>query len=171
MRTKSRRVGLPRPSALAYLCAVFVLWAAGAAEAQPPSAGHGSTDKDRVIRAPLASMWGTGDGMGVYHNVFADCDTLMHSYGRNAAWGRWVMPRSAVVVEVVAAAGGAELVFRCRSGSSCIAERVDGERALSEHRVLVSQRQRADRFIQELGHIEATCRDSASTDPATPDVH
>ena len=168
MWTKLRRLGTPRPSALAYLSAAVVFWVVGAAEAQLTSAGQGSPDTGRVIPAPLASMWGTGDGMGAYHNLFADCDNLMHAYGRNAAWGRWVMPRSAVVVEVVAAAAGAELVFRCRGGSPCIAERVNDERTLSEHRVLVSQRQRADRFILELADIETVCRDSPSTYPVAP---
>ena len=91
MWTKLRRLGTPRPSALAYLSAAVVFWVVGAAEAQLTSAGQGSPDTGRVIPAPLASMWGTGDGMGAYHNLFADCDNLMHAYGRNAAWGRWVM--------------------------------------------------------------------------------
>jgi len=171
MWTKLRRLRTPRPSALAYFSAAVVFWAVGAAEAQLPSAGHGSPDTGRVIPAPLASMWGTGDGMGAYHNLFADCDNLMHAYGRNAAWGRWVMPRSAVVVEVVAAAAGVELVFRCRRGSPCIAERVNDERTLSEHRVLVSQRQRADRFILELADIETVCREGPSTYPVAPNSH
>jgi endonuclease/exonuclease/phosphatase family metal-dependent hydrolase len=71
-----------------------------------------------------------------HHEFLADRIWPQHAYGRNAAWGRWVMPRSAVVVEVVAAAAGVELVFRCRRGSPCIAERVNDERTLSEHRVL-----------------------------------
>jgi hypothetical protein len=66
MWTKLRRLRTPRPSALAYFSAAVVFWAVGAAEAQLPSAGHGSPDTGRVIPAPLASMWGTGDGMGAF---------------------------------------------------------------------------------------------------------
>ena len=118
---------------------------------------------DRAVGTPLVSLWRTGGGMGVYHNVFADCDTILHGYGRNAAWGSWTMPRSAVSVDVVAAEAAAVLVFRCLDSSPCIAERLRGNRTLTEHRVLVSVRERADRFAEEMAEIAVGCAEAASS--------
>lgn len=132
-----------------------------------PSAVAQSSDPGQVVVAPLVSMWGTGEGMGIYHNLFADCENIVHAHGRNAAWGSWSMPRSAVDVEVLATQSGTELVFRCLDNTACIVERVNGERSLTEHRVAVGVQARADRFVQELGDIGAGCASAASPKSAS----
>lgn len=67
-------------------------------------------------------FWKTGDGMLAYHRLQGDCETLTHSFGRNAAWGRREMPLADISVEVRPAASGAEarMVFTCQSGTACI---------------------------------------------------
>ena len=132
-----------------------------------PSAVAQSSDPGRVVAAPLVSLWGTGEGLMIYHNLFADCETIAHTHGRNAAWGSWSMQRGAVDVEVVVAEAGSELVFRCLDNTACIAERVNGARSLTEHRVAVSVRERAERFVQELANIGTGCASAASARSAS----
>jgi len=125
-----------------------------------PSATAQTPDAGRTVDAPLVSLWGTGPGLDVYHNIFADCDTILHGHGRNAAWGSWTMPRRAVAIDVIPAAASeaaAVLIFRCLDGSPCIEERLRTNRTLSEHRVAISARERADGFAREMAEIDAGC--------------
>lgn len=121
------------------------------------------SDLTRPETAPIVSLWGTGEGMGAYHNLFADCTTVVHGFGRNAAWGRWAMPRNAVTIEVTASEAGADLIFRCVHGLDCITERQDGERTLSEHRVRFDLRDRAEGFAAQLNGLRDRC-------PPRPDI-
>jgi len=106
---------------------------------------------------PRISLWGTGDGMGAFHNVSADCVTLVHGFGRNAVWGRWTMRPEAVAIEVVPQEEGADLVFSCNDGSACIAERVDGDRMIARHRISFTARDRADWFARQLKNQASRC--------------
>jgi hypothetical protein len=65
-------------------------------------------------------IWKTGDGILSYHRLSGDCETLNHRFGRNAVWGRWEMPASAVEVGVAPDGAGARMTFTCRDGSDCI---------------------------------------------------
>ena len=130
------------------LAALGVFNAPAAAQTSSPGGAEG---------APTLSMWGTGEPMGAYHNISADCETFVHAFGRNAAWGRWSMPRTAVALEVVTSETDADLVFRCRDGSACITRRQSEERTLSEHRVRFTTRDRADSVAGHLNAMEDRC--------------
>lgn len=77
--------------------------------------------------ATSLDLWKTGEGILSYNHLRGDCETLTHSFGRNAAWGRWVMPLAEVEVSVAPAPkaeaggdGGARMTFTCRAGADCI---------------------------------------------------
>ena len=77
--------------------------------------------------ATSLDLWKTGDGILSYNHLRGDCQTLTHSFGRNAAWGLWVMPLAEVEVSVAPAPeagadgdGGARMTFTCRAGAACI---------------------------------------------------
>jgi len=100
-----------RATLIATVLTAAALMGAGGASAQDrvqPSLNHGSTGR----AAPF-----------FYHQVRADCETLTHTFGRNAAWGRWSLPLSAVSAGTVVVEGETAVVaFDCRDGSACIAE-------------------------------------------------
>ena len=96
---------------IATVLTAAALMGGGAASAQDrvqPSLNHGSTGR----AAPF-----------FYHQVSANCETLTHTFGRNAAWGRWTLPLSAGSAGTVVVEGENALVaFDCRDGSTCIGE-------------------------------------------------
>lgn len=91
---------------LAGLILTFGLTASGAALAAGPS----------------FDTWGTGEAALAYHRLSGDCEAISDRFGRNAAWGYWRMPLSAVTVTLapLTDGDGARLQFRCSDGSDCI---------------------------------------------------
>lgn len=110
---------------------------------------------------PGFSFWGTGSGSYTYHRLTGDCGTLEHGHGRNAAWGRWVMPISAVAEDGPEEGehGGVGLRFRCLDGSSCIqrgrltqiTDQVD------EHVIPFETMERARAFSRQVSDLKAAC--------------
>lgn len=110
---------------------------------------------------PGFSFWGTGSGAYTYHRLTGDCATLEHGHGRNAAWGRWVMPISAVAEDgpEEGGHGGVGLRFRCLDGSPCIqrghltqiTDHVD------EHVIPFETTERARAFSRQVSDLKAAC--------------
>ena len=111
--------------------------------------------------APGFSFWGTGSGAYFYHRLTGDCTTVDHGHGRNAAWGRWLMPLSAIaeVGPEEGENGAAVLRFRCVNGTSCIRRghltNVTGED--SEHAIPFETMERARAFSRQVAELKAAC--------------
>ena len=118
--------------------------------------------------ATYVSLWGTGVELGSYHNLSAGCETMVHGFGRNAFWGRWSMPTQAVALEVVQTPEGADLVFSCRDGSTCVLERDQGERTLAVHRVTFNTVDRATRFAGQMSSVAERCAARQASEPNAP---
>ena len=118
-------------------------------------------DNDAPASAPGFSFWGTGSGAYFYHRLSGDCATVDHSHGRNAAWGRWIMPLAAVVEDgpEEAASGAAVLRFRCVDGSECIQRghltNVTGQ--ASEHAIPFETMDRARAFSRQVAALRMAC--------------
>lgn len=70
-------------------------------------------------------LWSTGRANPyAYHQVVTTCVQIRHGYGRNAAWGAWVLPLDQVSVGLITPSpqGGFKLAFDCVDGSACIAK-------------------------------------------------
>ena len=72
---------------------------------------------------PELAYGGTGRAAHYFYTqVFADCEKLTHSFGRNTAWKGWHLPMARISTGEVHADGAAALVrFDCLDGSTCIA--------------------------------------------------
>jgi hypothetical protein len=136
------------------ICALFCLIAlsGGPAEAQA---------QEEPVRGPGFDFWGTGEGSFFYHRLSGDCDTVQHRHGRNAAWGRWVMPLSMITE------GGPEegeqgaivLRFSCRDGADCIQSgrlaNVTGR--TRDHAIPFETMERARAFSRQVADLKVAC--------------
>lgn len=70
-------------------------------------------------------QWGHGPGRGFYSHIAADCETLVHSFGRNAVWGRWTAPLEGVRFSVRSRDPGAapHIFVECLASGGCIFRR------------------------------------------------
>lgn len=109
---------------------------------------------------PGFDFWGTGPSSLAYNHLSGDCQTVVHAFGRNAAWGRWEMPRTEVSVIRQSVIGGrAMVVFRCADGSACIrAGKLDRtpDRVV-EHEIDFATVAAADAYVGKLAELEASC--------------
>lgn len=110
--------------------------------------------------APTFDIWGTGPERLAYNHLTGDCDTLVHAFGRNAAWGRWEMPRDQVsVIRQSVSGGAAKVVFRCADGSACIrAGKLDQTPdRLVGHEIPFATTEGADAYVGKLAELGTTC--------------
>lgn len=112
--------------------------------------------------ATAFDFWKTGDGILSYHRLEGDCEALTHSFGRNAAWGRWILPLAEVEVEMAPAAAGqtgASLTFTCRAGSDCIraGALATTDRRLSRRLLPFGSVERAAMFETAIADLRKTC--------------
>ena len=131
----------------------------GLAVAGPGLAGD--QEPARQDERPGLAVRRTGDGTYFYHNVRADCETVEHAHGRNAAWGLWRMPLSEVSDQPVEPGerGGFNLTLQCVDGSNCIgAGRLDVvSDHTSAHAIPFETREQARAFADELGPLRLRC--------------
>lgn len=118
-------------------------------------------EPDAPARGPGFDFWGTGEGSFFYHRLSGGCDTVQHRHGRNAAWGRWVMPLSRITE------GGPEesergaiiLRFSCSDGTECIQSghltNVTGR--TSEHAIPFETMERARAFSRQVAELKVAC--------------
>ena len=118
-------------------------------------------EPEAPARGPGFDFWGTGEGSFFYHRLSGDCDTVQHRHGRNAAWGRWVMPLSGITE------GGPEegengvivLRFSCVDGTECIQtgrlSNVSGQ--AREHAVPFGSMERARAFSRQVADLKIAC--------------
>lgn len=126
-------------------------------------AGSEAQAQDRVEPSSGASFsfWGTGSGSFFYHRLSGDCETIEHGHGRNAAWGRWLIPLSNVIEAgpEEGERGGAVLRFRCADGTECILsgelDRLTGR--TSEHVIPFQTLERAALFAQQVAELRDVC--------------
>jgi hypothetical protein len=73
-------------------------------------------------KAPGFDSWGTGANIRAYNRLSVDCQNFTHRFGRNAAWGLWVMPLDKIKITVRGKApdAPARLEIKCRGGKPCI---------------------------------------------------
>ncbi len=117
--------------------------------------------QDEPARGPGFDFWGTGEGSFFYHRLSGDCDTIQHRHGRNAAWGRWVMPLS-TVTEVGPEEGEHGVIvlrFSCSDGSECIQSghltNVTGR--ASDHAIPFETMERARAFSRQVADLKVAC--------------
>ena len=81
------------------LITVLVALAATACAATPapPPAPLPATEAGAPQPPPSFRWHRTGEALFVYHQVRGDCDTLVHTHGRNGACGLWEMPLAEVI--------------------------------------------------------------------------
>ena len=118
-------------------------------------------EPDAPARGPGFDFWGTGEGSFFYHRLSGGCDAVQHRHGRNAAWGRWVMPLSRITE------GGPEesergaiiLRFSCSDGTECIQSghltNVTGR--TSEHAIPFETMERARAFSRQVAELKVAC--------------
>lgn len=138
------------------------------AVAQESREGRSEPRTQKSEGQTYVSLWDTGVELGGYHNLSAGCETMVHGFGRNAVWGRWTMPTHAVTLDVLRTPAGADLVFRCRDGSSCVAERDEGERSIAIHRVAFDTVDRADDFARQMLAVAYRCAARNVSEPGAP---
>ena len=112
-------------------------------------------------QSPGFSRWGTGGGTYAYHRLVGDCTTLEHAFGRNAAWGRWIMPLSAVAEDgpEQSEGGGVALRFRCIDGSACIqrGHLTQITSHVDEHAIPFETMELALAFSRQVSDLKAAC--------------
>jgi len=118
--------------------------------------------------APAATsfdLWKTGEGMLSYNRLQGDCETLTHSFGRNAAWGLWEMPLADIETDLVHAADGssARMFFSCRSGAECIRAGAlqTTDRRLATHSLAFGSLGRAVVFETAITELRKACAAAA----------
>ena len=122
------------------------------AEAQEP---------DALAPGPGFDFWGTGEGSFFYHRLSGGCDTVQHRHGRNAAWGRWVMPLSRITEggPEESERGAIVLRFSCSDGTECIQSghltNVTGR--TSEHAIPFETMERARAFSRQVAELKVAC--------------
>lgn len=110
---------------------------------------------------PGFDFWGTGKEGRFYNRLILDCETFTHAFGRNAAWGRWVMPLDKVEFSVKAAGPDADarLDIRCRAGIRCINK---GHLSLttdqiSQHSIPFDKGRDAQRVVSRIDETRKSC--------------
>lgn len=110
---------------------------------------------------PGFDFWGTGEGSRFYNRLILDCQNFTHAHGRNAAWGRWVMPLDKVEVSVRATAPDAvaHLDIRCRAGVRCINKghlnRITDQ--VDQHSISFDKGQVAERVASQINDARKAC--------------
>jgi hypothetical protein len=166
-RLSGSDVLMPRQGMIAIVGVILSLLVVTAA-AQEGRLGRPEPQTQRSEEQTYVSLWDTGVELGGYHNLSAGCEAIVHGFGRNAVWGRWTMPTHAVTLDVVRTSAGADLVFRCRDGSSCMAERDEGERSIAVHRVAFDSVDRADGFARQMLAVAHRCAARNVSEPDAP---
>ena len=104
---------------------------------------------------PVIDTWNGGPKMPDYHRLVIDCETLTHTYGRNAAWGRW----EASLAEAGMRRDGSSLVVWCAEGASCI--RTGALKATPDrkptHTVPFASEADALRMMERIGELSDAC--------------
>lgn len=138
-------------------------WMSGAVFGLMAFAGTAAHAQDRgePVAGASFSVWGTGSRSYFYHRLTGDCDTVDHGHGRNAAWGRWLMPLSRII-EAGPEEGehrGAVLRFRCEDGTECIRrgqlDNVTGR--TGEHVIPFETMEGARSFAQQVAELKVAC--------------
>ena len=138
-------------------------WMIGAAVGLLALAGSTVQAQERPEPEPKPGfdLWGTGEGSYFYHRLSGDCGALEHRHGRNAAWGRWVMPLSAIVVDGPGEDGVGNLVLRlrCSDGTACVESghltNITGR--ASEHAIPFQTVDRARAFERRVADLKTAC--------------
>ena len=118
-------------------------------------------EPDAPARGPGFDFWGTGEGSFFYHRLSGGCDTVQHRHGRNAAWGRWVMPLSRITEggPEESERGAIVLRFSCSDGTECIQSghltNVTGR--TSEHAIPFETMERARAFSRQVAELKVAC--------------
>ena len=112
--------------------------------------------------APLGFVWiRTGDGLFIYHQVSASCDTIEHRHGRNAAWGLWRLPLAGVVEHGLEETGDDQpiLRFTCTDGSACIQAGALSETPdrIDTHAIPFGTPELARKFAGEVAALKTAC--------------
>ncbi|MBX3479478.1 MAG: hypothetical protein KF842_03695 [Caulobacter sp.] len=114
-----------------------------------------------VAAAPSFDTWGTGEAALAYHRISGDCEAVSDRFGRNAAWGHWRMPLSAVTITLAPPtdAGGVQMQFRCRDGSACIQSgRLDDlSETTAAHDLAFDKADRAAEVMGLIDTLRAAC--------------
>lgn len=118
-------------------------------------------EPDAPARGPGFDFWGTGEGSFFYHRLSGGCDAVQHRHGRNAAWGRWVMPLSRITEggPEESERGAIVLRFSCRDGTECIQSghltNLTGR--TSEHAIPFETMERARAFSRQVAELKVAC--------------
>ena len=118
-------------------------------------------EPEAPARGPGFDFWGTGEGSFFYHRLSGGCDTVQHRHGRNAAWGRWVMPLSRITEggPEESERGAIVLRFSCSDGTECIQSghltNVTGR--TSEHAIPFETMERARAFSRQVAELKVAC--------------
>ena len=110
---------------------------------------------------PELAYGGTGRAAHYFYTqVFADCEKLTHSFGRNTAWKGWHLPMARISTGEVHADGAAALVrFDCLDGSTCIAHSQPAARQddVARHDIPFETVEGAERFLLRLAGLRTAC--------------
>ena len=118
-------------------------------------------EPEAPARGPGFDFWGTGEGSFFYHRLSGGCDAVQHRHGRNAAWGRWVMPLSRITEggPEESERGAIVLRFSCSDGTECIQSghltNVTGR--TSEHAIPFETMERARAFSRQVAELKVAC--------------
>lgn len=99
-------------------------------------------------------------GLSAYDKVVLDCDRLEHRYGRNAAWGHWIVPLDKVEIAApVMDQDKAVVAMACRDGSDCIAagKLEDTTGRIARHSLTFDTLTAAQAFIDQVKNHQGLC--------------
>ncbi len=138
---------------------VFLLSLAAACTATPAAAPA----EPAAAEPPPSFRWHrTGEALFIYHQVRGDCDTLVHTHGRNAAWGLWEMPLAEVIEHgAVETEEGAALVrLTCRDGSACMRQGALSTAAdpIREHAIPFGTMALARQYTEAVAALKTACQ-------------
>ena len=111
---------------------------------------------------PSFRWWSTGEALFAYHQVWGDCDTLVHTHGRNAAWGLWEMPLAEAIEHGAEETdeGTALVRLTCRGGSACMRKGALSTAAdpISEHAVPFATMALARQYTEAVAALKTACQ-------------
>lgn len=97
-----------------------------------------------------------------YHQVRGDCGMLVHTHGRNAAWGLWEMPLSEVIGQGAGepVEGTALVRLACRGGSGCLRKGALSAAAhpISEHADPFATMALARQYTEAVAALKTGCQ-------------
>ena len=146
------------------LIAVLLAMAATACAATPAAlpAPLPANETGAPRPPPSFSWYRTGEALFAYHQVRGDCDTLVHTHGRNAAWGLWEMPLAEVIEHGAEETeeGTALVRLTCRGGSACLRKGALSTAAdpLSEHAVPFATMALARQYTEAVAALKTACQ-------------